>query len=110
MLLQLNWNDIADLLINANDTIVLCMPSIHEEWIMAIERNAKRSKLKVKVCIENSETVVRNGYGSITSIDKLKKLKAIKIFQILYKYKNIHYSKVNILKKLKKINFHQTNF
>ncbi len=76
MLLQLNWNDIADLLINANDTIVLCMPSIHEEWIMAIERNAKRSKLKVKVCIENSETVVRNGYGSITSIDKLKKLEA----------------------------------
>jgi len=76
MLLQLNWNDIADLLINANDTIVLCMPSIHEEWIMAIEQNKKRSSLKLKVCIENSETVVRNGYGSIASIDRLKSLKA----------------------------------
>lgn len=76
MLLQLNWNDIADLLINANQTIVICMPSIHEEWVMAIEQNNYKSKLKIKVCIENSETVVRNGYGSFMSIERLKKLNA----------------------------------
>jgi hypothetical protein len=76
MLLHLNWGNIADLLMNANETIVLCMPSIHEEWVLAIEENLSHQNIEIKVCIENSESVVRNGYGSVSSIDRLIKIKA----------------------------------
>lgn len=76
MLLQLDWNNISDLLINANDSIVFCMPAIHEEWVIAIEKNENRNNLKIKACISNTETAVRNGYGGISSIEKLKRLNA----------------------------------
>jgi hypothetical protein len=52
------------------------MPSIHEEWIDTLKANPNKKKLQLFACIDNSETVIRNGYGSISSIDSLIELKA----------------------------------
>jgi hypothetical protein len=77
MLEKLSWNHIIDLLLYANQKIILVMPSIHEEWVEVIERNQNWDKLQIYICIDNSEEVIRNGYGSIKSIEKLKSIGAV---------------------------------
>jgi len=77
MVTEINWDKLADMLLFATNEIIIIMPSVHEEWIDAIERNQNNYKLSLKVCIDNSEAVIRSGYGSITSMEKLKSLKAI---------------------------------
>ncbi|MBK7387643.1 MAG: hypothetical protein IPI23_00835 [Bacteroidetes bacterium] len=50
------------------------MPSIHEEWVDVIDQiNDVGCPIEMKFCIDNSESVVRNGYGSTRSIDRLRK-------------------------------------
>ena len=77
MILKLSWNKIIDLLLNASENLVLIMPSIQEEWVEVIKKNEYlKEKLRILVCIDNSEKVIRDGYGGVQSIEELKKLGA----------------------------------
>lgn len=76
MTLKITWPKIVDMLHSAQNEVFLIMPSIHEEWIDTLKANPNKNKLQLFACIDNSERVIRNGYGSISSIDSLIKLKA----------------------------------
>lgn len=76
MTLKITWPKIVDMLHSAQNEVFLIMPSIHEEWIDTLKANPNINKLQLFACIDNSETVIRNGYGSISSIDSLIELKA----------------------------------
>lgn len=76
MILKLNWNSIIDLLLNARQQVVLIMPAIHEEWVQILQLNHFANQLNIRVCIDNSEEVIRSGYGSMKSIEALKGIKA----------------------------------
>lgn len=77
MIIKLTWPHIMDLLQKAKKRIVLIMPSIHKEWVEVIQTNENVNHLKMEVCIDNSEDVIRNGYGSIKSLEALQSLNAI---------------------------------
>lgn len=76
MVSKLSWDSIIELLLNAREQVVLIMPAIHEEWIQVLQMSQSRNQLNIRVCIDNSEGVIRSGYGSIESIEALKGLKA----------------------------------
>lgn len=76
MVLKLTWPQIINLLQKAKNRIILIMPSIHKEWVEVIQSNENIKNLRIEVCIDNSEDVIRSGYGSVNSIDLLKDLKA----------------------------------
>jgi hypothetical protein len=76
MVIKVTWPDIIDLLLKAEEHIVLIMPAIHEEWVDIIQLNKNAMHCKIKVCIDNSEDVIRNGYGSVKSLETLKNLNA----------------------------------
>lgn len=76
MIKTITWPKIVELLHSAKNEVYFIMPSIHEEWIETLKSNPNREKLKVFACIDNSETVIRSGYGSVKSIDILIILKA----------------------------------
>lgn len=77
MLEKFSWDRIIDYLLHASQRIILVMPSVHEEWVEVIERNPNLRNLEIYICIDNSEYVIRNGYGSIKSIEKLKSIGAV---------------------------------
>jgi hypothetical protein len=77
MIKSITWPKIVELLHTAKNEVYLIMPSIHEEWIETLKSNPNRENLQIFACIDNSEMVIRNGYGSINSIDSLIELKAI---------------------------------
>ncbi len=76
MIRKISWTKIVDLLHSAKKRIVLVMPAIHEEWIEIIKQNESKSHIDIKVCVDNSEAVIRNGYGSIKSMVELGNLGA----------------------------------
>lgn len=77
MVIKIKWPDIIDLLLKAEQHIVLIMPAIHEEWIEIIQKNKNATNCKIEICIDNSEEVIRNGYGSVKSLESLVSLNAI---------------------------------
>jgi hypothetical protein len=77
MIRKITWPKIVDILHTAKNEVYLIMPSIHEEWIDILKSNPNISNLQIFACIDNSETVIRNGYGSISSIDSLNALNAV---------------------------------
>jgi hypothetical protein len=76
MTYEISWLHIVEMLHTAEDKVVFIMPSIHEEWIEALKSNPNIDQLDIYACIDNSETVIRNGYGSGKSIDQLIELGA----------------------------------
>jgi len=73
MVSKLSWSNIIDLLRSVEHRLVLIMPAIHEEWIDAIfSAEDPGQEVEFLICIDNSDTVVRNGYGSIKSISRLR--------------------------------------
>lgn len=76
MTVKLNWDKIIDLLLHAKNNLVLIMPAVHEPWVEVIRRNENKDKLNIHVCFDNSEEVIRNGYGDVSSIADLKELGA----------------------------------
>lgn len=76
MLTKIDWPQINGMLRNVKNNLYLIMPSIHVEWIEALKSNPNIGNLNVNVCIDNSAGVIRNGYGSIESIDSLLSLRA----------------------------------
>lgn len=77
MIRKITWPKIVDMLQNAKNEVFFIMPSIHEEWIDILKSNPNINSLQIFACIDNSETVIRNGYGSTISIDSLKALNAV---------------------------------
>jgi len=77
MVIKITWPDIIDLLLKAKQHIVLIMPAIHEEWVEIIQKNKNAKDCKIEICIDNSEDVIRNGYGSVKSLEALVSLNAI---------------------------------
>jgi hypothetical protein len=77
MIKSITWPKIVDMLHSAKNEVYLIMPSIHDEWIETLKSNPNRENLQIFACIDNSEMVIRNGYGSIKSIGLLIELKAI---------------------------------
>lgn len=58
----------------AKERLIIVMPSIHEEWIEVIKENPFIKDISVNICIDNSEEVIRNGYGSCKSVIELRNL------------------------------------
>ncbi|HWS60107.1 MAG TPA: hypothetical protein VN182_04180, partial [Flavobacterium sp.] len=66
---------------NASENLYLSLPSIHQEMADAlILVKQQKPTIKIKVVVDNSEESIRNGFGDIEGIDKLKK-NDIQIFQ-----------------------------
>ena len=72
MVQKLSWYEINDLLLKAKSKIRLVLPSLHEEWAMLIERLVQKGLTDIKVCINNSEKYMRDGFGDEKSIMLLK--------------------------------------
>ena len=72
MVLKISWDNIIELLLKAQNQIILVLPAIHEEWVQVIQSNPNLNNVEIKVCIDNSEETIRKGYGSIKSVDVLK--------------------------------------
>lgn len=71
---KLSWHDISSLLLGAKTKIRLVLPSMHEEWAMLIEKVAQGGIKDIKICLNNSEKYMRDGFGDEKSILLLKKL------------------------------------
>lgn len=76
MIVKISWDKIIELLLHAKRNLVVIMPAIHDEWVEVIKRNVNLKLLNIHVCIDNSEEVIRNGYGDFDSIAELKGLGA----------------------------------
>lgn len=74
MIQKLSWHDITKVLFQANSAIRLILPSVHEEWAMLIENLVQKGLIDIKVCINNSEKYIRDGFGDEKAIMLLKKM------------------------------------
>lgn len=70
-ILRLKWEDIVNLLGDAKSNIYVAAPSIDDVFADGLLRAHSRG-VKISVCIDNSEAVVRNGYGEEKGIVLLK--------------------------------------
>ena len=74
MVMMLNWSRIVDLILTAQYRLYLIMPSVHNEWYDVVQRRKDIDRsVDIRLCINNSEKIIRNGYGSIDAIDNFKK-------------------------------------
>jgi len=76
MIKKITWSKIVDMLQTAREEVILIMPAIHEEWVNALELNSNLKDLKIFACIDNSEVVIRNGYGSIEGLENIAATRA----------------------------------
>jgi hypothetical protein len=68
----LTWSSLVEKLQGAKEQIVLVLPAIHEEWVQAIYDYTPDRDIPVKICIENSDTIIRKGYGNVEALKKLQ--------------------------------------
>ncbi len=61
MVSKVTWTKIVDMLHSAQNEVILIMPAIHSEWIEVLKENPNLNRLQIFACIDNSETVIRNG-------------------------------------------------
>jgi hypothetical protein len=74
MIEELSWNRITKLVLNAKNSLRLVLPALYEEWTMLIQERMSRGALDLKVCINNSEKYIRDGFGDEKAVAKLKSL------------------------------------
>ncbi len=74
MIQKLSWHSITDLLFQAKSKIRLVLPSVHEEWAILIEKLVQKGLTDIKICINNSEKYIRDGFGDEKSIMLLKRM------------------------------------
>jgi len=67
----LNYQNIIDLLLGAKHHLFISSPGISDEIAEAIINTGK--EVRIIVIIDNSEESIRNGFGDIKAIEKLKK-------------------------------------
>lgn len=74
MIDKLSWPHISSLLLDCRNKIRLVLPAIHEEWSMLIAKVIQKGVVNVKVCINNSEKYIRDGFGDEKAIKLLSDL------------------------------------
>ncbi len=72
--------DLADLILNAENSIIYSSVNLHEEITIALVEAYKKG-VDVKVIIDTGEENYRNGFGDIKSIEKLKNA-SIEIYEV----------------------------
>ena len=70
LIYSLAWPTIVKLIDEARNQIRLILPSIHSEWADLLE-SAKKQEVDIKVCLNNSEKYIRDGFGDDKAIQKL---------------------------------------
>src|SRR5687767_13897788 len=67
----LYWKTIVDKISEATTAIYLTLPSVDEELADLLVTLKRDKKVSIKVCVDNSEDAIRNGYGEAKGIDSL---------------------------------------
>ena len=67
---QISWHEIIDLISDSRKQIRLVLPSIHSEWVILLEEAHKRG-VDIKVCLNNTEKIIREGFGDDNAVKKL---------------------------------------
>jgi len=70
-IVMLNYKNLVDLISEAKERIIICLPGIHNEVGHALIEAAS-AKIDIKVIIDLSEECIRNGFGDIESVYALK--------------------------------------
>jgi hypothetical protein len=70
IILAISWPEIVKLLSDSKKQIRLILPSIHSEWVDLLE-GSKKIGVDIKVCLNNSEKYIRDGFGDDKAIQKL---------------------------------------
>ena len=68
---SLYWSTIVDKISEAKTEIYLALPSIDEELAVLLVSLKRNKNVSIKVCVDNSEDAIRNGYGEAKGIDNL---------------------------------------
>ena len=71
---QISWPTLVNLISEAKKRIKLIVPSIHSEWVMLLAGAHDRG-VDIKVCLNNSEKSIREGFGNDNAIQKLLDVK-----------------------------------
>lgn len=67
----LYWKTVVDLISTTKSIIYVALPSIDEELSDLLVSLKRDRNVVIKVCIDNSEDAIRNGYGEAKGIDNL---------------------------------------
>jgi len=70
LIYSLSWTTIVKLIDESKIRIRLILPSIHTEWADLLE-SAKKHGVDIKVCLNNSEKFIRDGFGDDKAVQKL---------------------------------------
>lgn len=73
----LYWKTIVDKISEATTAIYLTLPSVDEELADLLVTLKRDKNVSIKVCVDNSEDAIRNGYGEAKGIDNLINSKII---------------------------------
>ena len=68
---ELSWARLTDLLHESNGRIRLILPALHEEWALLLQQVKNDKNFDIKVCINNNEKYIRDGYGDEKALDLL---------------------------------------
>jgi hypothetical protein len=72
-----SWPSIVKLIYGSKSQIRLILPSIHMEWADLLEIAKTNGVNDIKVCLNNSEKSIRDGFGDDKAIQKLIDLKIL---------------------------------
>ncbi len=67
----LYWTTIVDKINEAKESIHIALPSIDEELSECLITLQPGKNVAIKICVDNSEDAIRNGYGETHGIEKL---------------------------------------
>jgi hypothetical protein len=65
------WKTVVDLISTAKNITYVALPSIDEELSDLLVSLKRDRNVVIKVCVDNSEDAIRNGYGEAKGIDNL---------------------------------------
>lgn len=70
IILTISWPEIVKMLSDSKKQIRLILPSIHSEWSDLLE-SCQKNGINIKICLNNSEKFIRDGFGDDKAIQKL---------------------------------------
>jgi len=79
---KITWNDLVDILLDATGYIFISLPSISDELAQCFEKVLDKKDVAIHICVDNSEKIIRDGYGEEQGIKRLLD-KGIKINESL---------------------------
>jgi hypothetical protein len=69
-IIKISWSKISSMITESKRQVRLILPSIHTEWVELLKM-AKDKGVDIKVCLNNSEKCIRDGFGDDKAIQKL---------------------------------------